>query len=188
MRRLRMICARCTEPRPGVPATPRFTRGAGSAKIVIDLRATSPSGPPSRARRFSRGCPLSQADRRCLVTRSLDLVRAAWNLRALSSAGEYRRFESDLLRHLVRGCGDCAPDAHPSREIPAIPRGFARATRAHPNRRLGVSGLDGAPTCVFLCCQVGRFAFAPDSPQRELRRGRRILRVRIQLALRQRGG
>ncbi len=40
----------------------------------------------------------------------------------------------------------------------------------------------GAVTRVFLCCQVGRFGFAPDSPQRRLRLSRPILKVRILLS------
>ncbi len=57
---------------------------------------------------------------------------------------------------------------HPgtAREIPAIARGFGRRALAYPNRRLRVAGLEVAAARVFLCCQVGRFGFAPDSPQR----------------------
>jgi len=40
-----------------------------------------------------------------------------------------------------------------------------RMAPANPNRRLRVPGADDAAARVFLCCQVGRFGFAPDSPQ-----------------------
>ncbi len=54
---------------------------------------------------------------------------------------------------------------HPgtAREIPAIPRGFGRRALVYPNRRRRVPGLEVAAAPVFLCCQVGRFGFAPDS-------------------------
>ena len=35
---------------------------------------------------------------------------------------------------------------------------------AYPNRRLRVPGLEDAAARVCLCCQVGRFGFAADSP------------------------
>ncbi len=73
---------------------------------------------------------------------------------------------------------------HPgtAREIPAIARGFGRRALVYPNRRLRVAGLEVAAARVFLWCQVGRFGFAPDSPQRRLRLSRPILKVRLLLS------
>ncbi len=67
---------------------------------------------------------------------------------------------------------------HPgtAREIPAIPRGFGRRALVYPHRRLRVPGLEVAAARVFLCGQVGRFGFAPDSPQRRLRLSRPVVR------------
>ena len=53
-----------------------------------------------------------------------------------------------------------------ARDIPAIPRGFGRWARAHPNRRPRVPRLEDAAVDVRLCGQVGRFGFVLDSPQR----------------------
>ncbi len=53
----------------------------------------------------------------------------------------YRRFESNSLRHVVRGCGDGAPGLRDGREFPASSRGFGRGASANPNRRRP----DGAP-------------------------------------------
>ena len=71
-----------------------------------------------------------------------------------------------ILRHSVCVRGDAAAWSaiHP----PKL-RGFAGfwgSALANPNRRLRVPGLEGAAVGVCLCCQVGRFGFAPDSPQR----------------------
>ncbi len=74
------------------------------------------------------------------------------------------------------------PHSGTAREIPAIARGFGRRALVYPNRRLRVAGLEVAAARVFLCCQVGRFGFAPDSPQRRLRLSRPILKVRILLS------
>ncbi len=73
---------------------------------------------------------------------------------------------------------------HPgtAREIPAIARGFGRRALVYPNRRLRVLGPRYAAARVFLRCQVGRFGFAFDSPQRRAGLSRAILQVRILLA------
>ena len=60
--------------------------------------------------------------------------------------------------------------------------GFWARGFAHPHRRLRVPRLKEAAAHVFLCCQVGRFGFALDSPQRRAGLSRAILRVRILLA------
>ena len=51
------------------------------------------------------------------------------------------------------------------REISAIPRGLGGQALACPNRRLRVPAPKNAAARAFLCCQVGRFGFALDSPQ-----------------------
>ena len=43
--------------------------------------------------------------------------------------------------------------------------GFWGMALANPNRRLRVPGADNTAARVFLCCQVGRFGFAFDSPE-----------------------
>ncbi len=60
--------------------------------------------------------------------------------------------------------------------------GFWARGFAHPNRRLRVPSPKEAAARVFLCCQVGRFGFALDSPHRRPGLSRAILRVRILLA------
>jgi hypothetical protein len=69
-------------------------------------------------------------------------------------------------RHSVCGRGDFR---RASRDGPGNLRdsaGLGRSVLADPNRRLWVPGLEDASARVFLCCRVGRFGFAFDSPQR----------------------
>ena len=59
-----------------------------------------------------------------------------------------------------------------ARENHPIPRGLGRHALAYANRRLGIRGPKDAAARGFLCCQVGRFGFAFDSPRRRARLGR----------------
>ena len=52
------------------------------------------------------------------------------------------------------------------RENSAIPRGLGDRARTQPDRRPRVWGQGDAAVRVCLCCQVGRFGFAFDSPER----------------------
>jgi hypothetical protein len=79
-------------------------------------------------------------------------------------------FAPDCLhRQLVGGFGDCEAGAHCGPPKPRIFAGFWARALLNPNQRLRVSGLEGAAVGVCLCCQVRRFGFATDSPQRRLR-------------------
>jgi hypothetical protein len=78
------------------------------------------------------------------------------------------KIHSDVPRESVFIAADDFPVPE-LREHPGMtPRSGRIGARAglNSNRRLRVSGLDEAAVGVCLCCQVGRFGFASDSPQR----------------------
>jgi len=86
---------------------------------------------------------------------------------------DYRdEFATDWFhRQLVCGCRDFAAGTRVEPRNPGVSAGFRAAGLANPNRRLRVSGMEDAAAGLCLCCQVGRFGFAPDSPQRRLSLG-----------------
>ena len=79
---------------------------------------------------------------------------------------DYRdEFATDCFhRHLVCGRGDFRRAARVRPEKPRAFAGFWARAGAKPNRRLRVPCLEDAAVGVCLCCQVGRFGFAPASP------------------------
>ena len=82
---------------------------------------------------------------------------------------EYRKFESDSHRHLACVFVDLASGGRGGRQKLRSFEGFCEGSLWKPKRRRRVVGLEDAPASVRLCCQVGRFGFALDSPQRRLR-------------------
>jgi hypothetical protein len=79
--------------------------------------------------------------------------------------GSRDEFAPDCLhRHSVCGRGDFRRAARVRPRKARDSAVFGRYALAHPNRRRRVSGLDDAAVGVCLCCQVGRFGFASDSP------------------------
>ena len=74
-------------------------------------------------------------------------------------------FATDCLhRHLVGRRRDSASGARVGPPKPRDCAGFWARALVDPNRRPRVPGLEDAGFGVCLCCQVGRFGFARDSP------------------------
>jgi hypothetical protein len=81
--------------------------------------------------------------------------------------GSRDEFAPDCLhRQLVCGCRDFAAGVRRGPPEPRDCAGFWERALVDLNRRLRVPGLEDAAVGVCLCCQVGRFGFAFDSPQR----------------------
>ena len=72
-----------------------------------------------------------------------------------------------FLRHSVREFRDLRGRSAGRAQEPRGFAGFWARALANPNRRLRVPGLEDAAVGVCLCCQVGRFGFALDSPQQD---------------------
>jgi hypothetical protein len=77
------------------------------------------------------------------------------------------------LRQLVGGFGDCEAATRLGPPKPRGSAGFWARALVDPNRRPWVSGLEDAAGGVCLCCEVGRFGFALNSPRRRAAINRR---------------
>ena len=78
-------------------------------------------------------------------------------------------FATDCFhRQLVCRCGDSAAETRVEPRNPGVSAGFRAAGLTNPNRRPRVPGFEEAAVGARLRCQVGRFGFALDSPQRRV--------------------